>query len=123
MFAAACAETVRKGSVAVSDDEAWHLPKFMRDFHDQKDVFRAVADYDRDHLRSANERQRHPAPNWMEAHVYTVDVFLRFMAEHGYTLQRSRKNLEFRDVDDTMQKSRSERMAGSAAVLQSMLKR
>jgi hypothetical protein len=104
----------------VSDE--WHLPKFMRDFHDQKDVFRAISDYDRDHLRTEDERKRHPAPNWTEAHVYTVDVFLRFMAEHGYTLQRCRKDVEFKDVDDTVGKSRNERMAGSAAVLQSMFK-
>lgn len=104
--------------------DTWHLPPFMRDFHNQKDVFRAVEDYDRDHLRSADERQRHPNPDWMTAHVYTVDVFLRFMAEHGYTLRRCRKQLvTFRDIDETVRQSRDARLSSSGAVLKSLLSR
>lgn len=101
-------------------DDAWHLPQFMRDFHDQKDLFRAVEEYDALRLRSDAERTRHPSPHWMTAHVYTVDVFLRFMAEHGYTLQRCRRDLEFKDVAETIASSRDSRCAASAAVLQSM---
>ena len=33
-----------------------------------------------------------------EAHIYTIDVFLWFMAMHGYTLQRSRARVDFEDL-------------------------
>lgn len=103
----------------MADDDAWHLPKFMRDFHAQKDLFRAVAAADAE-LRTDGERSRHPAPNWMEAHVYTVDVFLRFMAEHGYTLQRCRRDVEFKDIEEAISENSAKRRAASAAVLASM---
>jgi predicted nucleic acid-binding Zn-ribbon protein len=103
-----------------SDDDAWHLPQFMRDFHDQKDVFRAVSAYD-DTLRTDAERTRHPAPNWMDAHVYTVDVFLRFMAEHGYTLQKCRRDVAFRDIGAAINELNERRRNSSAAILNSAL--
>jgi hypothetical protein len=100
--------------------EPWHLPDFMRDFHDQKDLFRAVDAWDGDN-RTADERKRYPRPNWVDAHVYTVDVFLRFMAEHGYTLQRCRKSLEFRDIAETVSRDRDARRASSAASLRAIM--
>ena len=33
------------------------------------------------------------------AHTYVIDLFLWFMALHGYTLQRSRAKEEFYDLD------------------------
>lgn len=59
-----------------------HMPEFMRDFHDQKDLFKTIdawakqgADYYVD---------------WVRAQIYTCDIFLRYMALRGYTLQRDR---------------------------------
>lgn len=70
-----------------------YLPKILRDFHDQKDIFKAI------HcavIESENNTIRRPT--WTEGHCYVIDVFLWFMARRGYTLQRSRQNLPFRDL-------------------------
>lgn len=74
--------------------EQKHLPEFMRDFHNCKDLFKSIADY-------IAVDDDHPARdiNWRQAHCYTIDVFLWFMAEHGFTLQRSRAKQDFNDLD------------------------
>ncbi len=64
-----------------------YLPEPLRDFHDQK-------------------------VNWVDAHCYVIDIFLWFMARRGWTLQRSRSGLEFRDLQDDI-KARKERDAES----------
>lgn len=79
-------------------EDGKHLPEFLRDFHDQKDVFKAIAEIieiDKDD----------PAYNvsWVQAHVYTIDVFLWFMARYGYTLQRSRAKKNFENLNTTLQ--------------------
>ncbi len=69
-----------------------HLPSFLRDFHDQKDLFKRVEEM----------VSRRPIPNgdsWIGRHVYVIDYFLWFMARHGYTLQKSRQPIEFEDYD------------------------
>jgi hypothetical protein len=104
----------------VSDDQdAWHLPKFMRDFHAQKDLFKTIAEQDWS-LRSTDERRRYPAPDWVSAHVYTVDVFLRFMAEHGYTLQKCRRDAEFKDVEKTVSEATGARRENEGQMLRQL---
>lgn len=105
----------------MADDDLWHLPKFMRDFHDQKDLFRAINAED-EKMRLPSEREKFPLPHWMDAHVYTVDVFLRFMAEHGYTLQRCRRDFDYKDLDKTVAQHRDARQAASAATLSSLMR-
>jgi hypothetical protein len=75
--------------------DAWlksgeYLPDFMRDFHDQKDLFKTMHSLYRD-----NERA-HEMPHWCAGHEYVVDWFLWYMASRGYTLQKSRKKIQFR---------------------------
>ena len=99
-----------------SGRKAWlksgeYLPEMLQDFHDQKDLFKAIHEQYRLH-----ESQGHSdVPiDWVQAQIYTVDRFLWFMAEHGYTLQRSRKRVPFCDLDATVQhrkKIRDEAMA------------
>lgn len=71
-----------------------HLPEFMRDFHNCKRIFKGISDY-------IEVDADHPAKdvNWRQAHCYTIDVFLWFMAQHGFTLQRSRARQNFDDLD------------------------
>lgn len=78
-----------------------HLPVWLRDFHDQKDTFKAIHE-----IISENESTKEI--NWREAHCYVIDVFLWFMACRGYTLQKTRTKLEFGDVraDVLAQKNR-----------------
>ena len=71
-------------------DTGKHLPEFMRDFHDQKDLFKTI------HTRIKPE----PQIDWIKGQIYTVDVFLHFMARRGYTLQKNRSNVPFRDIEE-----------------------
>lgn len=72
---------------------AKYLPDFMRDFHDQKTLFKRLNEI----VQKGNNKYVEDI-NWASAHVYTVDIFLWFMACHGYTLQKSRKQVEFYDI-------------------------
>ncbi len=61
-----------------------HLPRWLRDFHDQKDVFKAIADWN-----STRKESCQKVESWVDAQIYVIDCFLIFMAAHGYTLQRT----------------------------------
>ncbi len=86
--------------------EGEHLPRGLRDFHDQKAVFKRV-----DEMVQADIAQNgfeaklaFEGYNWRLAHVYTIDKFLWFMAAHGYTLQKSRKQgVKFCDLQSEME--------------------
>lgn len=72
-----------------------YLPPFLRDFHDQKDVFKAIHTL-------VNKNEGTKRVNWVDGQIYVIDVFLWFMARRGWTLQRSRKDVEFVDLDKTV---------------------
>jgi len=74
-------------------DRAEHLPVPLRDFHSQKDVFLAINE-----LMDMSSNTIAATVDPVAGHVYVVDVFLQFMARRGYTLQRSRQKLAFRDL-------------------------
>jgi len=77
-----------------------YLPCFLRDFHDQKDIFKSV------HVTYPNTSS--DDISWIQGHLYTIDRFLRFMARHGYTLQRSKTNIDFVDIRTTLAETRKE---------------
>jgi hypothetical protein len=91
-----------------------YLPDFMRDFHDQKDVFKACDEVmQRSVEKNGGSYMRDLS--WADAHVYTVDIFLWMMARHGYTLQRSRKRVPFSDLCEWLTGAKTRRnrqMAG-----------
>ena len=76
-----------------------YLPHFMRDFHDQKDVFKAMHNT----IKNADENG-----NPRDGHIYVIDTFLWYMARCGYTLQKSRKDVQFKDMDDDIARYKSE---------------
>lgn len=76
-----------------------YLPHFMRDFHDQKDVFKAMHNT----IHNANENG-----NPRDGHIYVVDTFLWYMARCGYTLQKSRKDVPFKDMQDDIDRYKAE---------------
>lgn len=91
-----------------------YLPPELRDFHTQKDLFKSIHDQYR-----LDEPKDHRDPiNWIQAHIYTVDQFLWFMAEHGYTLQRSRKRVEFCDLQATLRHHENLRFDAFKAMLE-----
>lgn len=71
--------------------EGNYLPNPLDDFHECKVVFRLIKTFTQSPLLKE--------VGWSTAHVYTVDVFLWFLAKHGYTLQVNRKKLEFKSID------------------------
>lgn len=88
-----------------------HLPPWLQDFHDQKDLFKTIQSW-ANPVDRKEEPDSHYSVTWIQGHTYTIDTFLRFMALHGFTLQRSRKKLEFCDLDESI-KALKERMAES----------
>ena len=78
-----------------------YLPVEFRDFHDQKDLFKAMHWI----IENANENG-----NARDGHIYVVDTFLWYMASRGYTLQRSRKKVNFKEISDDVIRFKSESM-------------
>lgn len=66
-----------------------HLPDFMRDFHDQKEVFKVM------HAVQDVPEGFGPSVSWRDGHIYVIDRFLWYMARRGYALQKSRAKQEF----------------------------
>ena len=71
-------------------DELKYLPEFLRDFHDQKEIFK--------HMHEIYRGSDSLTVGWVDGQIYTIDCFLWYMASRGYTLQKSRKKVKFRDL-------------------------
>jgi len=81
-----------------------YLPEFMRDFHDCKDLFKRINEI------VSNAKAKDPTrdlPNWITAHIYTVDFFLWYLAVHGYTIQKNRKQIDFIDLEEDLADARN----------------
>jgi hypothetical protein len=84
------------------------LPKPLRDFHDQKRVFLHIWDevIEERNAKTKKDPYYHDYMDkmtWVGAQVFTMDFFLQFMAEHGYTLQKCRsKKYKFKSLHKTM---------------------
>lgn len=99
-------------------DNNEHLPSFMKDFHDQKDLFKAIYEQWKDGKHEVLE-----SVSWANAHIFTIDFFLWWMALHGYTLQKSRKkNVDFYNPIETIEKCRNIRIGKSSEILKNALK-
>lgn len=92
---------------------AKYLPDFMRDFHNQKDLFKTIHEL-------VNEHDGTKAISWRDAHIYTIDVFLWFMARRGYTLQRSRVKCDFLDIRQTIADQTEKRRDAFASTLKAV---
>lgn len=89
-----------------------YLPEPLRDFHDQKAVFKAMHELVREQPDATVRR-----PGWIEGQCYVIDVFLWFMARRGWTLQRTRRHGDFRDLEADVRARTEERDASDAALL------
>lgn len=94
-----------------------YLPDFMRDFHDQKDLFKALQEVVERRNAKDGRSSYTDGLSWIAAHVYTVDVFLWCLARRGWTLQRSRKPLDFGDIREFVGEAKRARDAQAAEVL------
>jgi hypothetical protein len=101
----------------MTDIDGWlksgkYLPQPLRDFHDQKDTFKAI--------HQAIDVKGHDyckSVDWMAAHCYVIDIFLWYMARRGYTLQRSRQRLPFRDLEADVKEQTDKRNDAFARML------
>jgi hypothetical protein len=92
-----------------------YLPDFMKDFHDQKDLFKAIQQLYKD-----NESIKKMPQGWVDNHIYVVDYFLWFMGQHGYKLQKVRKKgIKFYSLRQTIDEMRGR----SAKTIMDILKR
>jgi hypothetical protein len=83
--------------------DAIYLPRFMRDFHDQKELFKDIQTFVENRKKAEPNYTYLDGLTWVSAHVYVVDFFLWFMAQHGYTLQKSRMpGVEFHDIEEEL---------------------
>lgn len=83
-----------------------HLPEILRDFHDQKDLFKTI----HEQYRLDEPKEGRDPINWVQAHIYTMDAFLWFMAAHGWTLQRNQtKRVKFYSLEHTLNTTRAAR--------------
>jgi hypothetical protein len=90
-----------------------YLPEVMRDFHDAKEIFKTMH-----HVSGWNEEEGWARNiSWMDGQIYVIDLFLHFMARHGYTLQRSRAKLEFHSLDEKCRRVRDEQVDKFASFL------
>jgi hypothetical protein len=101
--------------------DAWlnsgkYLPPALRDFHDQKDVFKTMHDMQKP---SPDGGPLQPAydVNWITGQCYVIDRFLWFMAKRGYTLQRSRQRLPFRSLEQDVAANDERRAQQFAALI------
>lgn len=70
-----------------------YLPAPLRDFHDQKEVFKTMHG-----TMDLSKNEYAKTVSWIVGQCYVIDVFLWFMARRGWTLQRSRARVDFRDL-------------------------
>lgn len=89
-------------------DSGGYLPGILKDFHDQKDIFKRIDEIVT--KRSKYDNAKPGTVNWVDAHIYTIDIFLWFMAAHGYTLQKSKAKVSFCDLTETIKDFRGRRI-------------
>ncbi len=77
-----------------------YLPDFLKDFHDQKDLFKTIHELYKD-----NESLKKMPQSWVDNHIFIVDYFLWFLGQHGYKLQKThKKDVVFYDLQNTINK-------------------
>ena len=73
-----------------------HLPYFLKDFHDAKDFFKVMQM--KQGLAKINDKEI----SWIDGMCYVLDHFLWFVAQRGYTLQRSRAKVDFKEIENDL---------------------
>jgi len=93
-----------------------YLPDVLRDFHDQKDLFKAMHDMQQPNGPSELEAGAFKL-DFITGQCYVIDRFLWFMARRGYTLQRSRARLPFLDLSADVRAATEKRQAQEGRLL------
>lgn len=85
-----------------------YLPPPLRDFHDQKEVFKSIWQrLLRRFSADPSTEQYLGGMTWAQDQIFVIDHFLWFMAAHGWTLQRSRAKVDsYENLDATIKERR-----------------
>lgn len=83
-----------------------YLPDFLKDFHDQKDFFKMMHE-----TMKIEEHEYAKDINFVAGQCYVIDCFLYKLASYGYTIQKSRANQNFDDLDEAIMKNNEKREA------------
>ncbi|MFF2531451.1 hypothetical protein ACFVS2_21325 [Brevibacillus sp. NPDC058079] len=97
-------------------DSGNYLPNFMKDFHDQKTLLKRL-----NRMVENRDDEETKQINWVSAQVYTIDIFLWYMAAHGYTLQKSRKDVPFYDINHDLSEFEKKQREESVSVLKQIM--
>lgn len=89
-----------------------HLPRWLRDFHAQKDVFKTMHE-----MVQFKPSDLGGQITFAEGQCYVIDCFLWFMARHGYTLQRSSAKIDFESLPVNLKAYGLARDAASAKAI------
>lgn len=101
-------------------DSGRHLPKPIRDFHDAKLFFKWLV-WDR--MKDKADDPYLKGINFVSAQVFVIDYFLWFMAAHGYTLQKTKKDFPTYDLQNTMTEYEKRLSAQQFTVLSEVMKK
>lgn len=73
-----------------------YLSPYLRDFHNQKDVFKKMIRCYDDWINTMPEYQTENLRNltWIDLHILTIDFILWHLAKQGYTLRANNKFLD-----------------------------
>lgn len=82
-------------------DNPKNLPDFLKDFHDQKYVFRFIHTIIN---RENDENHILEQISFVDAQIYTIDYFLFIMFKYGYTIQKSRAKFDFYNLEQDIKK-------------------
>lgn len=93
-----------------------YLPDFMRDFHDQKDLFKAIHQ-----MVDVEKHDYAGGVNWVAGQCYTVDIFLWWMAKRGYVLRRARHKRAFNDLQSDVAAARQKQREASLLNLKAIM--
>ncbi len=78
-----------------------YLPPELRDFHDQKDLFKLIGNRD----VKVHEHGTPEIINWRQGMIYAIDHFLHFMAVHGYELRKVKGKIPRKNLQDAIEES------------------
>jgi hypothetical protein len=77
------------------------VPDFLKDFHDAKDFFKLLWEWQRD-CAGMKEMAGH---SWVSQHIFTMDVLLPFLALVGYRIEKIRlPKMDFYDLQAEIKK-------------------
>jgi hypothetical protein len=92
-----------------------HVPDFLQDFHDAKDFFKTLWEW---------QHKGEPIPEiaqhtWVSQHIFTMDVLLPFLAMCGYRLEKIRlPKMKFGDLSEAIRERRDRETQAFAAMLE-----